>query len=251
MSNPAKPEQPWMYAAPANALPTLTVREHSPISEALEFANRVLGSAQTKAEALAKDQNLSHVGRREAFTDHVSPLLSEGLRHQTRLESYAGQLQAEAEALVKAAQAEPNLSDEDRRDLRVIAVAIGQMDATDRMKAVEAAMTGRDPKVRAALAHTHHVVTGITEGSRLTLLEMGAESRIDAGKRSLLEAKARDLSNVRRGLEQLTAALEDSSNRERLKQAQAASLRRSAMSEGDKIAFITKHGLDAFQSLPA
>jgi hypothetical protein len=259
MTTTTTTEQPFTFAAPSlppRPFPDGKELEANrdtlhPAAQAYTAAASILERALPEAERIANDPTLTEIGKRQAFTDRVAdPALRELREHQEKLTAVRAVLQDEAKA-ASPAPVEPSFTDADRHEMAVLADAFGRLTDKQKIDALQHAMTGKDPVLRRALAYTHPIVTklGASTIERLRA-EMNAE-KVDPAALEHVRTKAEKVGKSLAALHTVAAALENASDRAKLREAGLATLRRSDLSDREKVDFIAQHGLEAFKRLPS
>lgn len=199
-------------------------------------------------ERLTADPHLTPAGQRAKLTEALASDLATLDKHAGKLDALAGAVAGEAEALVaEQATGAPEGAERDGE-------AIGRLPLADRSDLLERAMTGKDARALAAFAHAPHWLTGIRPEQReraARILRAQAEGAVPSEARDRLAARARVLGQVRGTVAAVRAALEAAGDRQALRERGVPlTLRRSDLSEAERVAYIGSHGLDAFKALP-
>jgi hypothetical protein len=213
-------------------------------ADALAIRDRV---ADTAAR-LGEDPHLTPAGQRAKLTDALAADLAALDKHAGKLDALARDVARDAEALVaEQATGAPEGADRDGE-------AIGRLPLADRSDLLERAMTGKDARALAAFAHAPHWLTGIRPEQReraARILRAQAEGAVPSEARDRLAARARVLGQVRGTVAAVRAALEAAGDRQALRERGVPlTLRRSDLSEAERVAYLGAHGLDAFKALP-
>lgn len=247
-------EAPFTFAAPvlpALESPDSALSANPDLAAAINLVRTRLPELQTLAEQVSANPHLSATGQRARFTDAALPVLQLAATHRATLDAAARTLEADAAALTAEAANPPTAAPIVRQERLALAEAFGRLSREDRTRAIESAMTGKDPALADALAWSHRLVTGIGEPIQRTLREQFAASQVDQEARARLEARAHLLRETRALLDRATSAIESATDRATVKAAGAATVRRSDLNDREKAAYIGTHGLGAFKALPA
>lgn len=208
---------------------------------------RVIAETVTPAlDQIARNPHLSDAGKIDAATELA-------LQKLPKLHELLGKLDpADAAALAQAAQlqkevAVPDATESDER----IAEAFGRKSEQQRIRLLEAAMTGKDPKLAKALATAHHTLHGLGEPTVAILRSQLEGAKLDPEAAEHLKDVALKLGTVRRTVSAIINSLESAADHQRLKAVKVAMVRRGGLSEQEKRDFIDANGLAAFKALPA
>ncbi|MFN8653933.1 MAG: hypothetical protein U0133_18670 [Gemmatimonadales bacterium] len=220
-----------------------------PAARAQADALAVLARFTDLATRVADDPHLTPEGKRARLTEALSADLRTLESQATRVDALAHEVRREVDALVEQ-QSKPAAGTAERDE-----EAIGRLPLAERTALLEQAMTGKDARALAAFAHAPHWLTGIREeqrGRAARILREQAEGAVATEARDRLAARARIIGQVRETVAAVRDALESAVDRKALRERGVPlALRRSDMSEAERVAYIGTHGLDAFKALPA
>ena len=204
------------------------------------------------AARLEVDPHLTREGMRARLTEAVAKPLAALAAHAVKLDPVAAHLTREAAREVEAHV--PVLTADQSARRLAIATRCGFLTPAERTQWVQEAMVEDVVKLE-ALANEDRAITGLLPE---TLKRLQAryrevvEGAVPSDRRDALAEQARMLGTVRGTVDATRAAIESAVDRAALRQAGVpVLLRRSDMSEPDKLAYLAAHGLDAFKSLPA
>jgi hypothetical protein len=260
VSAPTTKELPFAFAAPR--LPPHPFCDNSeieanretmlPVAQAHTATAEIMGVAIQAAAPIANDRTLSPLGQRQAFTERVAkPSLTKLRHHEAALNQAELKNQADQAALFAVPEPSTPASVIERQERLALAQAFGAKPENQRRQLLEAAMTGRDPALRAALANSHSAITGLGEPLVAMLRREEEGRRVDLDVLERLRREEQRIGAAKATVKIAIDALERASDREQLKAAKLATMRRSDLSAKEASDFITNHGLSAYKALPA
>lgn len=244
--------RPQMPARPAATGAELEANRATllPAAQAYTATEEILQRVTAEAERLGKDRNLTAQGRRAAFTAFALDAIPKLREHSGKLDAAGAAVQAEAEQVQQAAMPAP--TEAQLRERSNIAAAFGRLNHNQQKVQYGRALSGQDAELLASLVEAHPVVTGLDDTARGFLRSEYESAHIDPAAAERCRDKAAKVGSVTRALTAAIEALENASDREQLKAAKVATLRKSDFADTKaKSDWIDQHGLDAFKRLPA
>lgn len=246
-------EAPWRPPVPDLPLPRVpdAVRQaHNADARPASVAREIVTEVEALAAPIAANPHLTPAGQRAEFTRLAVPKLRMLAEQRAALEASAKQLQQEATALEAPATA-PTLSEPELARQLAAAVRFASLPSAQQTAWIAEAMTGKSPLKLAALVHEDPAITGLPAEQHARLVRIQREALVDHAARERLTARAELIHESMAVVARAIRAIEDASDRAALREAKLATLRRGDLTEADKITFINRYGLRAYQALPA
>lgn len=256
MTSTLKPstEAPWLPPAthlPPPRVPDAVRQAHNADARPASVAREIVTEVEALAAPIAANDNLTPRGKQAEFTRLALPKLTRLHEQRALLEAAATAVQQEATALETAVVKPPTLTEAQLARQLAAAVRFSSLPPAQQTAWVSEAMTGQSPVKLAALVNEDPAITGLAPEQHARLQRIQQEAMVDREARERLIARAELIRESRTVVERAISAIEAVSDRAALKNAGLATLRRGDLTEADKITFINRYGLRAYQALPA
>lgn len=210
------------------------------------------GNLATAAEwaAVTSDPRLTTEGQRDAITPHAQTLLTEFRKHEAALAEDAKEITEAVER--HTVEPELSVSAARRAELLAVADAFGRKPRPEQERLLTEAVADRDPDLALALVLAHPVVTGVGQPVRQLLRDRLQTAAVDPQAKEKLLGRAQRLAATRAALAASIDAVELLADRDKLRAAGVATLRRRDFADdAARAAWIGEHGLTAYKALPA
>lgn len=256
MTTPVQ-EAPFIGFEPPRLGPS-PFRDETSVEEAIFPAVTAYG---TVTEAIAKvaelsaqiaaDEALSPLGKRQKYAEQVTQPLTTLKGELARLEKVEQHIESKAAAMVAVPEPTPATVIE-RQERLALAQAFGATPEPQRVKLLEAAISGKDEALAEALASAHPAITKLQPSTIATLRRQVTGKRLDPAAVEQLQTHAQRVGATKAAVKAAIEAIERPADRKKLQAAGVATLKRSDFkSDAEKAAWIGKHGLGAWKKLPA
>jgi hypothetical protein len=220
-------------------------------SAAAQVAGReALEQARQIGERIAKNPDLTDGGKRRQYTKEVTPLLEKLKTHDAALQAEQ-QAAAQAVAALDAPDSDAKLTPAQLDRRLAIANRCGTLTGTERTEWLREAMAGLAPAKLDALAHEDTAITGIAPEQQVRLKAILQAARVDPARAEVVARHQQLVTDVAKWYRRRVDAITAPADLAALQEAKVIGLRRHLMTDAEKSAYIAKHQINAFLSLPA
>lgn len=237
---------PGPFASPFTEEELAANRELIPAAQSTTALEKVRTAALEAAKSIMTNEALTDVGKRQALTSTALTHLPTLRAELAKVDRVQGSMLTQAQTLVTGDA--PSAPDPEHV---AMAQALGAKSPEERGRLLDQLVAGKEPALLEAVIRVHPIVTGFTPQTVDMLRRSKAEARVPADERERLKRQAQKVAKTREALMVQIQALESAADREALKAKGQATFSRRDMNDGEKSAYIARHGLDAFKALPA